>query len=1422
MSWRPNRSLAFIVLAATFIGSSARASAPNDGCATPQPITGNGPFSFDLTQATSGAPGTGVVSCTQPPPNGIYNDLWYCWTADCTGLAFLSVCSPTPVIVAFYQAGCACPTGEPFCCGIDSCSMQPIFSCEVVCGQQYMIQVGTHFGGIPSIGSFSIQCQGTPCVCDDCCGKRPNFLPPSYNGGVAVTTQQEGISSRVVDYVNIAAPQQATGTFINWNAPFYTPIGAQNWTKTNLGTVFGVTLDDQGNTYLAHSSCYQPVFVNMGDAVGTIAGGAAGAVYKIDTNTGVPSTWTVLPNAFINACTGTECYPGLGNICFSCVHQMFYITNHEDGRIYRVNTAGVPQSTWKHATGALMSALPDPNDTNGFSPMTPHPNTLRGQRVWAVQVNGGRLYYSVWREDSLVPDPTYSNEVWSVALFPSGEFVVGSEQLEITPPDLQFVNYASPVSDISFKPNTCCMLLAQRSMWGDTISGAHQSKLLEYCKVGTVWTPSGTTFDIGEIPGLEHSSAGGCDYDWHTGAGVNVNVWGTGDAIKLNNPPINTDPNIYGLGGMTFAGTNPYLNGVMIDSNQATSQVDKTQQGEIEVTCPASTSTPVCDVAPDLQGCVNACVQPGYVCVPVKIKVLNSGLLEVLDCDCRPQGDCHVEYDPFVGGMCAGQCPDPAQPCNLIVTPAPDGTIYECNCDPLPPVCQVNSTGTACENTCPVGGGDCVPTVITMDCDGNYRVTKCECLPPGQCHVELDPVAPGVICVGTCPVGTGDCVTRARGQLDGSIKFWCECVGITMGTCEVVSVCDPENPGSCDPGCSGACPPGYACIPMEIREFPIGSGNFTITDCDCVPISNMPCHPIVMNGLVKCKGNCPAGVSCKLTRTLETVFPVGVRYRCECNCARPPLGMTAWWPMNDATGQPVRDIAGVANNGTPLPGGSGPISVAGCVGSALSFDGIDDWVNVPDHNDVDFFASAFTIDAWIRTTASTGLQVILDKRDPNGYRGYTLFLGNGQLALQLSDGSFNFANFVHPTNIADGNCHHVAVTVTRGFGSTVTLYVDGGSPQVLPNNTITGSIANAVDLWIGKRKPISTEIFYTGQIDEVEFFKRALTAAEIAQLYAAGPSGKCRELCYTPDVVFCGNETSKPLCFNICNYTTTPQTYNWNLFGPIGGSGCMNLGPLVFTPASGTATVAPGQCITICVLVGRPGGLVIPPPFNTTCYQLNVTNINTGNTFGCPGKITAIKQWCWQKDDVIDTGGGGSGGTGITTARVGTTRTVSFDVSNLSDPDGAIPFSIRLTVPDFDEPDPAYVSLNGLPPGVPVIDTLFAPLGGSTVFSVDLTVLDHEPFNMLSLVIEGDSNDDGAVDLIHRSGVRTTIGCSNELVGDLDGDGDADPIDLMRFSAALLNAPVQLYDLVLSDVNCDGHADGDDVQPFVNSYLAGP
>ncbi len=243
-----------------------------------------------------------------------------------------------------------------------------------------------------------------------------------------------------------------------------------------------------------------------------------------------------------------------------------------------------------------------------------------------------------------------------------------------------------------------------------------------------------------------------------------------------------------------------------------------------------------------------------------------------------------------------------------------------------------------------------------------------------------------------------------------------------------------------------------------------------------------------------------------------------------CNpCAPPPAGMKLWHPYDETSGTVANDIAGFNNIGVYGPAPTRPTQVAGVVGGALQFDGVDDYLEVANATDIDVLGNCvldggehFTVDMWIKTSSQAGLQTILDKRTHPGNtlepRGYSLFLSNGRVGFQMGNGGGAFTNFVAPTApVNDGNPHFIAVTFTRCRPAGGSIYVDG--VLVHSFTPLIGNLSNSANLIIGNRQPAFGANPFNGIIDELEIFKRALSAAELNAIFAAGSGGKCKNNC---------------------------------------------------------------------------------------------------------------------------------------------------------------------------------------------------------------------------------------------------------------------------------------------------------------------
>lgn len=161
-------------------GGSALAASPSapgqqlvggtDDCATPEVITGPGPFAFDNSAATTGAEGQNEPLCNFYTIRGITNDVWFRWTSPASGTATLSLCAGTSGLdtkVAVYN-GSGCPAGPAIACNDDACAFVTRVVFCATGGQMYTVQLGNYPSATGGTGSFTIQMTPPGVGNDDC------------------------------------------------------------------------------------------------------------------------------------------------------------------------------------------------------------------------------------------------------------------------------------------------------------------------------------------------------------------------------------------------------------------------------------------------------------------------------------------------------------------------------------------------------------------------------------------------------------------------------------------------------------------------------------------------------------------------------------------------------------------------------------------------------------------------------------------------------------------------------------------------------------------------------------------------------------------------------------------------------------------------------------------------------------------------------------------------------------------------------------------------------------------------------------------------------------------------------------------------------------------------------------------------------
>lgn len=375
-----------------------------------------------------------------------------------------------------------------------------------------------------------------------------------------------------VDWVPTAQPRGYHGP-VSGSAP----MGL--WNLRNLGSIFGLTIDKYGNIFVTHTSCYWQDFIPSGSGPGMI--------YMIQNGTGAIFRYLQLPNSNPNP-SNPDTWPGLGNISYDGNNDQLFVTNMEDGKIYRVaGTGGFATSQ-----GSWINTFDPNNPIDGWStdPGTSGMVNL-DDRLWGVQYHQGRVYFGRWRVDPNFPDNTKKNEIWSVGIQANGDFdgVYGRE-LEV--PYYGTGNaWSMPVSDISFGPQGQ-MMIAERGVGGFGNSPSypnwtdpwrpHEARGLEYVCRDDKWQPSGRIYEIGLG---NTSSSGGTDYDYDTSSitgnpNSGPRVWFTMNAA------FNSAGAWYGIQGIKFTTGGTQAQSIIQDADGLQGTYSKTWIGDVEIPCP--------------------------------------------------------------------------------------------------------------------------------------------------------------------------------------------------------------------------------------------------------------------------------------------------------------------------------------------------------------------------------------------------------------------------------------------------------------------------------------------------------------------------------------------------------------------------------------------------------------------------------------------------------------------------------------------------------------------------------------------------------------------------------------------------------------------------------------------------------------------
>ncbi len=258
----------------------------------------------------------------------------------------------------------------------------------------------------------------------------------------------------------------------------------------------------------------------------------------------------------------------------------------------------------------------------------------------------------------------------------------------------------------------------------------------------------------------------------------------------------------------------------------------------------------------------------------------------------------------------------------------------------------------------------------------------------------------------------------------------------------------------------------------------------------------------------------------------------------DINSGEPEItkGLVAHWAFDEESGNIVKDFSNYSNNGTVY----GATRTKGVINGALDFDGIDDFVQIPDNESTppDHFKNMEqgSISFWFKSDyipINNAVAPLFQygSKDPcnvinNANGGLVIELGHDPLHNQSKRLYFTFFSNgceLHPTLCFDSNKHlhegiwyHFVGVV--GYCKNIgynTGYLNG--KEIINRRYNFGNVFKAEffqdaamheSLFLGKGFWNKEVLYFDGIIDDVRIYDRPLSTKEVHLLYNLGESIK--------------------------------------------------------------------------------------------------------------------------------------------------------------------------------------------------------------------------------------------------------------------------------------------------------------------------
>jgi prepilin-type N-terminal cleavage/methylation domain-containing protein len=219
------------------------------------------------------------------------------------------------------------------------------------------------------------------------------------------------------------------------------------------------------------------------------------------------------------------------------------------------------------------------------------------------------------------------------------------------------------------------------------------------------------------------------------------------------------------------------------------------------------------------------------------------------------------------------------------------------------------------------------------------------------------------------------------------------------------------------------------------------------------------------------------------------------------------INLVSEWKLNETSGITVNDSWGL-NSGTWYTGAQGYTSPSWrtsfeCVSNGcLAFDGLDDFISIPDADTLDII-NAITIEAWIKLNAyqSSGNWSIIVLKGGTWQTAnyYLMILSDGKVRHIFGDGT-NYTGVVSVSSISLNSWNHIVVTRLETTAANQKIYINGQEQAVTGQvdrgyNTNNGTVRFS---WSDSTGCIN------GLLDDIRIYNQAIPTSEIQNNYFVG------------------------------------------------------------------------------------------------------------------------------------------------------------------------------------------------------------------------------------------------------------------------------------------------------------------------------